>query len=319
MCTAPRTPIQLLARGTLPAFAAILILSAALAACGGSSSAVTPAAPVIAMDALGNPITIPAKAPQRIVSETPGDSEMLAAVGATPQVVAVDFYTNYPADMAAKPKITDGQTFNLNVEAIIALKPDLVLGYNKFFKDDELKLIAANIPVMDLPAATVESSLTEIRLVGQLVHADQTAQQVAIGLQQRIDAVKHKVAGKPTVSVYMEDGTYNGQFSTFGKGSFGDELIQDAGGTNIFGSDGDSGGYPNVSAESIISANPQAIVLADGLDTSTIASRPGWSSMAAVTSGRIYSVNSDLFSEPGPRLVDALEQLANVLHPELFS
>jgi iron complex transport system substrate-binding protein len=235
----------------------------------------------------------------------------------------VDFYTNYPADMATKPKITDGQTFNLNVEAIVALKPDLVLGYGDYFKSDEQKLLAAKISVVDLPVATLESALTEIRLVGQLTHADQKAQQVVTGLQQRIDAVKHKVAGKPTVSVYMEDGTYNGQFATFGKGSFGDELIQDAGGANIFGSDGDSGGYPNVSAESIISANPQVIVLVEGVqnggDPAAIAARPGWSAIAAVQQQHVYALDSDIFSRPGPRLVDALEQLAKVLHPELFS
>ncbi len=306
----------------LPRLAGLALLGVfgMLAACGGSrAAATTTTTPVITKDALGQTIAIPKVTPRRIVSETAADSGMLAAVGADAQVVAVDYYTDYPADLAAKPKITDGQTFNLNVEAIIALQPDLVLGYNNFFTADENKLIAAHIPVVDLPAATLESSLTEIRLVGQLVHADAKGQQTVASLQRRIDAVKQTVAGKPTVSVYLEDGTYNDQFSVFGKGSFGDELITDAGGTNVFGSDGDSGGYPNVSAESIIAANPQVIVLADGLDVSTVASRPGWSGIAAVTAGRVYSANADLFSEPGPRLVDALEALAKDLHPDLFS
>jgi iron complex transport system substrate-binding protein len=303
----------------LPVLAGLALLGA-LAACGGSSASVAaPATPVIARDALGQSIAIPTLAPQRIVSETAGDSEMLAAVGADARVVAVDFYTDYPADLAAKPKITDGQTFNLNVEAIIALKPDLVLGYNLFFKSDEQKLIAAGISVVDLPAATLTTSLTEIRLVGQLVHADDAAKRAVASLQQRIDAVKSKVAGKPVVSVYMEDGTYNGQFSVFGKGSFGDELIADAGGTNVFGADGDLGGYPNVDAESVIAANPQVIVLADGLDPASVGSRPGWSGIAAVAGGRVYAVNPDIFSEPGPRLVDALEQLAKDVHPEAYS
>jgi iron complex transport system substrate-binding protein len=300
-----------------------------VAGCGGSSSSLSsrgsaPATPALKADALGNPITIPAKAPQRIVSETPADSEDLAAVGAASRVVAVDFYTNYPADMASKQKITDGQSFNLNDEAIIALKPDLVLGYGGYFKSDEQKLLAANIPVVDLPvSASLEDTLNELRLVGQLVHNDDQTNRLVSSLQRRIAAVKSKVQGKATPPVYMEDGTYNGQYSTFGKGSYGDELIRYAGGQNIFAGDGDAGGYPNVSAESIIQANPQVIVLAEGVqnggDPATAGSRAGWSAISAVQSHKVYAVDSDTFSRPGPRLVDALEQLAKLIHPEAFA
>src|SRR5262249_22654016 len=170
-----------------------------LVACGSSSSAPAAAAtPVITTDALGNTITIPKTAPQRIVSLTPLDSEILAAVGASSHVVAVDFYTDYPAELASKQKIKDGQSFNLHNEAIVALRPDLVLGYNLFFKADEQKLLTAGISVVDLPnAATVEEGLTELRLVGQLVHTDEQARQVADGLRQREEAVTKKVAAAP--------------------------------------------------------------------------------------------------------------------------
>src|SRR5262249_13725543 len=157
---------------------------------------------VIAQDTLGNSITIPRFAPQRIVSLTPLDSEILAAVGVTSHVVAVDFYTDFPAEMASKQKITDGQSFNLNNEAIVALQPDLVLGYNLFFKSDEQKLLAAGISVVDLPnVATVEDSLTELTLVGQLVHADDAARRIVASLRGRVDAVKKQVAGVPTFTV----------------------------------------------------------------------------------------------------------------------
>ena len=126
--------------------AGVLLLALALTACGGSSSVgAKAAAPVIAQDALDNTIAIPKASPQRIVSLTPLDSEILAAVGATSHVVAVDFYTDYPAEMASKQKITDGQSFNLNNEAIVALQPDLVLGYNLFFKSDEQKIGRAHV------------------------------------------------------------------------------------------------------------------------------------------------------------------------------
>jgi len=121
----------------------------------------------------------------------------------------------------------------------------------------------------------------------------------------------------------MESGTFNGQYSTFGKGSYGDDLIRKAGGTNIFANDGDQSGYPNVSAEGIIQANPQAIITTEGAqfggDAKTVSARPGWSVIAAVQSKRIFAMDSNEFSRPdGPRLVQAVEDLAKALHPELF-
>ncbi|HLZ23165.1 MAG TPA: ABC transporter substrate-binding protein [Ktedonobacterales bacterium] len=313
-------------RSHLAGVLVLLAVLATLAACGGSASAPpAPEKPLLAKDAIGSAITIPASAPQRIVSETPADSEILAALGVNSRVIAVDFYTDFPADLAAKPKITDGQTFNLNDEAILGYKPDLVLGYGGYFKSDEQKLGAAHIAVVDLPlVASLADSLTELKLVGQLVHADAKASSVASALQQRITAVTSKVAGAQPVSVYMEDGTYNGQYSTFGAGSYGDELIRDAGGTNIFASDADSGGYPNVSAEAIVKANPQVIILTEGTqfggDPKAASARPGWSVIAAVRTNRVYAVTPNDFSRPDAvRLVSALEDLAKVLHPDLFA
>ncbi|MGH2517344.1 MAG: ABC transporter substrate-binding protein [Ktedonobacterales bacterium] len=304
----------------------LLAALVAVAACGTSANAPAgPEKPLLAKDAIGTTIVIPTTAPQRIISETPADSEILAALGVASRVVAVDYYTDFPAALAAKPKITDGQTFNLNDEAILGYKPDLVLGYGGYFKSDEQKLAAAHISVVDLPlVASLADSLTELKLAGQLVHADATATTVAASLQQRISAVEHKVAGAQPVSVYMEDGTYNGLYSTYGQGSYGDELIRDAGGTNIFAGDSDSGGYPNVSAEAIVKANPQVIVLTEGIqaggDPTTVAARPGWSVIAAVRNNRVYAVTANDFARPDAvRLVAALEDLAKVLHPDLVS
>jgi iron complex transport system substrate-binding protein len=299
---------------------------ASLVGCGSASTtSARPQSPAIAVDALGNPISIPTKAPQRIISETPTDSEILAALGVDARVVAVDYYTDYPADLAAKPKITDGQTFTLNDEAILGYQPDLVVGYGGYFKPDEQKLIAAGVQVVDLPlVTTVQQSLTEVRLVGQIVHADAAAARQIAALQRRIDAVTHSVAGVRTPSVYMEDGTYNGQYSTFGQGSYGDDLIRLAGGSNIFASDGDSGGYPNVSAESIIQANPAYIITIEGTQfggaPKDVAARPGWSVIAAVRDGHVYALDPNDFGRPdAPRLVSALEALAKTLHPDLFA
>src|SRR6185437_15790821 len=134
-----------------------------LAGCGflASSSGATSTSlkPLIATDAHGAAITIPAKAPRRIVSLTPGDSEMLAAVGVASRVVGVDAFTNYPAEMAAKPKVT-GANGAPNVEQIIALNPDLVLSWGQFTTQTDSALLQAHINVVALPVAGLDGTLT---------------------------------------------------------------------------------------------------------------------------------------------------------------
>ena len=303
---------------------ACLSLIATGCATSASSPTGTPTAlkPLIATDAHGTPITIPANAPQRIVSLTPGDSEMLAAVGASARVVGVDAFTNYPADMAAKSKISssDGSP---NVEQIIALNPDLVLSWGQFTTQADTALLQAHINVIALPVADLQGTLTEIRLVGQLTHTTDTADALVKSLQQRIDAVKQKVASAQPVSVYMEVGFTPPPPYAVGGGSFENDVLTDAGGRNIFATQTDNGGFPSVSVESIIAGNPQVIILTEepayGGDPQQVYARPGWTGTAAIKSHSVYTINPDIVSRPGPRLVDALEQIAKMLHPDLFS
>ena len=311
-------------RRAIPLLLAILVsLLSVLAACGSTSTISGTEAPLLSRDANGTAIVIPASAPQHIISLGAIDSEMLGALLVDSRVIGVDAFTDYPADLAAKPKVTDanGQP---NVEQIIALKPDLVLGYGGEDSKAEQQLEQVHVNVVDLPAENLSGSLTEIRLVGQLVHAEDTANALVAGLQKRIAAVQAKVRGHPAVKVYMEvDDSTPGKPYVFGGGSFGDELIRDAGGTNIFGSDTSNGGYPQVDDEAVIAANPQVIVLTEdphyGGDPSQVGQRPGWSTVDAVKNGHVYQLGPDLFQRPGPRIVDGLEQLAKLLHPELFA
>ncbi len=312
-----------LPRRTLVSLLVVMVAMLALVACGtasvsASTTPTVPSAPLIATDALGQPIAIPASAPQKIISLEPSNSEILAALGVASRVIGVDQYTDYPAEMAAKTKVTSG--FTANVEQILALKPDLVLDYSAFFKDADQKLAQASIQVVSLPTPNLEQALTEIRLVGQLVHAYGAADTLASSLQKRIDAVKQKARGAPPVTVYAEsDYSIAGNPYVDGGGSIPDEMIRDAGGTNIFGANTQGNGYPQVSDEAIIAANPQIILLGDGLDPTKVGARPGWSSISAVKNGKVYAIDPNLISRPGPRIVDALELVAKDVHPDLFS
>lgn len=297
-------------------------LALALPACGAKSTAKPPEQPLLTQDANGTAIAIPAHAPQRIVSLGPTDSEILAAIGVGSRVVAVDYYTDYPADMAAKTKITDANG-KANVEQIIGLTPDLVLSYGGETAATDKQLMDAHLTVYDLPAGDLDKSLVEMRLVGQLVHAEDAANSLVSSLQKRIDTVKAKVASAPSVSVYMEvDDSTPGKPYVFGAGSFGDELIHDAGGVNIFAGNSGGGGYPQVSDEDIIKANPQIIVLTEdpsyGGNPATVYTRSGWSGISAVQNKRVFAIAPDFVQRAGPRLVDGLEKLAALLHPDLF-
>lgn len=299
-----------------------LALSLVLSACGSTAATSSgPEKPLLTTDANGTTITLPSKAPQRIVSLTPVDSEILGALHEQSEVVGVDYYTDYPADIASKTKVTDVNS-TANVEQIIALKPDLVLSYgketNSSISHADTQLMAAHITVYDLPALDLEGSISEIRLIGQLTGAEKAANALADNMQKRIDTVKAKVASAQKPTVYMELYYGNGPTYVFGGGSFGDELITDAGGVNVFHGNTTGAGYPAVDNEAIIAANPSVIILTDGETPASVAARPGWGNIAAVKSGAIYSIDPNLTQRPGPRIIDGLNDLAKDLHPTLF-
>ncbi len=312
-------------------FAIIALLFAfplLLAACGSPTSSNQPTCPTMkAQDAYGKDITFSCTAPKKIVTLIPSESEIVAALGLDAQVVAVDNYTDYPADLAGKKKISNsGGVYN--IEEIVALKPDLVLSDSAITSKDlsgqevDSKLASLGLHVVDLPFVhTLSDMLRNISIVGALTLTQQKAQQVVASLQQRINAVKNKVAGQsqhPTVYL-EEDYSTPGSPFTVGKGAKEDDLIQEAGGVNIFADNTSGGGYPQVSDEAVIKDNPQVIILADGITPQQVVKRTGWSAIDAEQHQRVYAIDVNLISRPGPRLVDGFEALAKDLYPTLFS
>src|SRR5713101_3922153 len=217
-------------------FSLVLFLSFVVlfTACGQNSSTTTgsqPApTPAVARDVYGTPIVFPASAPQRIVSLTPSMSEILGALQLQGRVVAVDYYTTYPADLASLPKVS-GSNGKYNIEQIVALKPDLVLSYGGETKEYDQQLENLGLHLVDLPLSNLSQTLQEILLVGRLTSTENTARTVVSQLQQRIEQIKAAVAGTTAPKVLLEvDDSAPGKPYVFGGGSFGDELLQDANG-----------------------------------------------------------------------------------------
>ncbi len=256
--------------------------------------------------------------PTAIVSLSPSATEMLFAIGAGAQVKAVDENSDYPKN-APMTKLNGNSP---NIEAIAAYKPDLVV-VAEDSASFETQMHSLGIAVVELPAVSnlggeYQQFLTLGRATG---HLEQANAQV-LSLKRSIRAIVASIgAGHRTRTYYYElDSTYYSETSaTFiGQllGLLGLHSIADAAATAV-----SSGGYPQLSEEFILKANPNYIFLADtvccGQSAKTVASRPGWRTLTAVSDSRVLGLNDDIASRWGPRVVDLLQAVANELrrHP----
>ena len=297
----------------------LILLFAVLSACAPQATPSPAPATLTFTDGLGREITLDGPA-QRIVSLAPSNTEILFAIGAGDQVVGRDQFSDYPE--AAQNATDIGSTFEaLNTELIVSLEPDLVLAAEintpeqvKQFEDLGLKVYYLNNPL------TLEDMYGNLEIVAQLTGHEAEAATLIESLKSRVAAVDEKIAPiSSRFSVFYElDATDPAKPYTAGKGTFITQLIERAGGYNIAS---DLEEYPQMSLEQVVAADPAFIILGDaryGVSPESIAQRPGWENLSAVKNGQVVPFNDDLVSRPGPRLVDALEELAKLLRPELF-
>ena len=270
-------------------------------------------------DGLGREISLNGPA-QKVISLAPSNTEILFAIGAGTQVVGRDNLSDYPAEAAT---VTDiGSPFEaLNTELIVSLKPDLVLAaeINTPEQVKQLEDLGLTVYYLKNPL-TLEEMYGNLELVAQMTgHETETATLIET-LKARVAAVDEKIApisSRPGV-FYEIDGSDPAKPWTAGKGTFINQLIERAGGQNIAA---DIDDYPQLSLEQVVAADPAFIILGDakyGVTPESIAQRPGWENLSAVKNGNVVPFNDDLVSRPGPRLVNALEELAKLLRPELF-
>jgi iron complex transport system substrate-binding protein len=293
--------------------AAVLFLL--LGSCGEST---TPqASPETPSTAAAFPVTIPAangdvtlgERPEHIVSLSPTATEMLFAIGAGDQVEAVDDQSNYPPDAP----VTDLSGFEPNVEAIASYEPDLVV-YATEPGDLGASLAGLGIPALQQDAAaSLDDVYAQIGELGKATGKASEAAELVEGMRGDIDTIVDSIEPtEPPLSFYheLDDSYYSVTSSTF----IG-QLYARTGLVNIADeAKGAGGGYPQLSAEYIIQANPDLIFLADtkccGQSAATVAERPGWSRIAAVERGGVISLDDDIASRWGPRVVDFLRRIA---------
>jgi len=297
----------------------LTLLSTLLAACAPQAAPTPAQAPLTFTDGLGRAVTLDGPA-QRVVSLAPSNTEILFAIGAGEQVVGRDALSNFPEEASRVADI--GSTFDaLNTESIVSLEPDLVLAaeINTPEQAKQLEDLGLTVYYLKNPM-TLDEMYGNLEIVAQLTGRQQEAAALVESLRARVAAVDEKIAPiSSRFSVFYElDATDPSKPYTAGKGTFITQLIERAGAYNIAA---DLEGYPQMSLEQVVAADPTFIILGDaryGVTPESIAQRPGWENLSAVRNGNVLPFNDDLVSRPGPRLVDALEELARLLRPELF-
>lgn len=312
---APATPV--------PSAAAPGASATAPATASATPSAVPPAAaafPVTLTDDEGTSVTIPAE-PKRIVSLTPAVTETLFALGVGDRIVGKSQdVLLYPPEAGSIPDVEkfDGSAVVVDVEKIVADKADLVIAGGNFGTppDAVQKLRALGIPVLVLYAPDVSTVYSDIGLQGQAVGRPAEAAAILGQMQAAFTGVADAVAGAARPRVFYEidaTGAFYGPADT----SFLAEMISLAGGDPI--TTGSPDKY-DISAERLLTADPQVILLGDatyGVTPADVAKRPGWSTMTAVKDGAIRPIDDTTITRPGPRLFSGLELLAAAIHPDL--
>lgn len=274
--------------------------------------------PAIIVDDLGRNVTI-VKLPQRIVSLIPSATQIVFAIGAGNKVVGVTRYDDYPPELVDRIKngtiVNVGGGLDPDIEAIVKLQPDLILvaGPGEVAAQSVQKLQELGYATLGLDAHSVEGVLHDIRLVGQILGYSANAEDVVSNIEATIGHVHDKVDNSSRPTVYIEN--WNDPLITAGNGTLQNEMVELAGGVNIFS---DLQGY-QVSSEAVIARNPDIIISFDSLENmSQIIGRPGWGSINAVGEHRVYQMNPEE-GAPNPRIGQSILTMAKLIHPELFS
>ncbi len=299
----------------------VLTLFMAMVSACGPASAGQGTSPTTLTDGSGRTVTLDLPA-QRVVSLAPSNTEILFAIGAGADLVGRDSFSDYPPEAKA---VTDlgGTVGTLNTELILSKQPDLVLASPLTPPEQIAALDKAGLRTYVVPnPRTFDDLYANLETVGKLTGHEKQAAALVDSLKARVLAVVNKVAplsARPVV-YYELDATDPSAPYTSGPDTFVDLLIRTAGGEN-FGHEL-KGDWVQVSVEALLQMQPNFIVLGDntygGVTPEQVKARAGWDALNAVKEGKIFIFDDNTVSRPGPRLVDGLEAMAKLLHPDVF-
>lgn len=290
-----------------------IVLSLLLATPLGCSQ---PSLPATIIDDMGRAVSIN-EIPERIVSHVPPITEIVFALGLGDKVVGVSDYCDYPGEAKLKPSV--GNYYNPSIENIVALNPDLVLtdGHSESIK----QLDSLGITYLVIDPKDIDGIFHDIELLGKVTGVEGRAEKLIKDMRERVAQVMARVKDAPRPKVfYIIDATDLNNPWTAGPGSFVDSLIAMAGGQNIVQA---QGAWLQYNVEQVVSSDPEIIILPAEHGTAftspeVLRGHPAWREISAVKLNKIYIIEGDLVDGYGPRLVQGLEEIAKLIHPELF-
>lgn len=261
-------------------------------------------------DETGRTVTVPDH-PHRVVCLVPSITDTVFALGSGDDVVAVSDYTSHPPAALKKPSI--GGLVKPSIETILSFHPDLVLGTSiPGATETAAQLQKVGVPVYLVDPHGLSGILRSVGSVGEALNRVPQAAALNASLNQRIEAVKARSAGKPAPKVLVP--VWYDPIITIGKNAFMSQLVETAGAKSV--TDDLLPDWPEVSMETVVTRAPEALVLIRGgkISIGMLQKRPGWSSLPAIQSGKVYYVDTGI-QEPSPVAIDALEELAREFHP----
>jgi len=271
-------------------------------------------------DSLGRSVTLNS-VPERIISLSPATTEILFAVGAGDQVVGVTNCCDFPPEAKTRNIVGGYSVKTISIETILSLEPDIVFSGGSYHQTVIDALMQAGIIVYAVDAESFEEVYGVIEAIGSLTgHQAETEERINYmkGLESQITQVSALIPEEKWISVFWE--IWDNPFMTVGPGAAMGQVITKAGGINIF-QDVEKD-YPAVNVEEIIVRNPDVIIGPDNheeaLTSGNIIKRTGWDMINAVKEGRIYILDGNITSRPGPRMVNALGLVSRALYPEAF-
>ncbi len=254
--------------------------------------------------------------PQRIVSLAPSVTETLFALGAGDRLVGVTTYSNYPPQAQRIAKV--GSFVKPSLEAVLAKQPDLVVGVPGGADREQIKRMKRlGLRVLVIPSASLGDLFSSIRFLARVVGRQEAGEKLLQRIRAQINQVKTTIAGTQPRRVLMVVGLH--PLVAVGKGTFIDEILTLAGGENIAGAAPPA--WPHLPIEYVIAKAPQ-VIIEGGTGSERGELGKHWAdlkSIPAVKEGRIYSYFSDKILRPGPRVGEALKEIAQLIHPECFS
>ena len=289
-----------------------------LVSCNNQSPPLKSSSPyeIVSIDDLGREVRFN-HPPQKIVSLDPSVTEILFVLGLDNEVVGVTDYCDYPEGAKFKSKV--GGYLDPNIEAIALLEPDLVATTLKTNTPGLIKQLENfGIKVFVLDPKNIEDIFHNISSLAKLTSREEKAKPLITTLKERLSEVKRKVNGICRPSVFLEMGA--DPLISVGPGSFASDLIEIAGGRNVFSHS--SSRYRRFTLEEVLLADPEVIIICSMISDDSCLAQKGWwerwTSMSAVRNGRIFVVEADLITRPGPRMIDGLVEIAKAIHPEIF-